>query len=152
MIPPHFRNLFQPIGEPWPENYLHTRYVMGRGKAGLGEWLMGYDRKKKKHAPKFFSSFFKWGSTSVGHNSALKTPYPPLPYIFWKLWTCSFTWNHPIYDIPIQRRRRRDSATPVNSDFEGPKLRLHCKISYFQSLSDFSNFYAWNHIACHRYA
>ena len=55
------------------------------------------------NAPQFFSFFFKQGLTSAGRNSALKTPYPPLPYIFWKLWTCSFTWNHPIYDIPIQK-------------------------------------------------
>ena len=85
------------------------------------------------NAPQFFSFFFKQGLTSAGRNSALKTPYPPLPYIFWKLWTCSFTWNHPIYDIPIQRRRRRDSATPVNSDFEGPKSRLHSKISWMSA-------------------
>ena len=54
--------------------------------------------------PHFWFQFFsKRGSTSAGRNSALKTPYPPLPYIFWKLWTCSFTWYHPIYDIPIQK-------------------------------------------------
>ena len=33
----------------------------------------------------------------------LKTPYTPLPYMFWKLWTCSFTWNRPIYDIHVQK-------------------------------------------------
>jgi len=36
-------------------------------------------------------------------NSALQTLYPPLPYIFWKLGTCSFTWYHPIYVIPIEK-------------------------------------------------
>ena len=54
--------------------------------------------------------FFLWNI--LWTNSTFKTPYPPLPYIFWKLWTCSFTWNHPIYDIPIQMRRQRDSVTP----------------------------------------
>ena len=39
----------------------------------------------------------------VAQNQALLTTYPPLPYIFWKLWTCSFTWYHPIKDIPIQK-------------------------------------------------
>ena len=48
--------------------------------------------------------------------------------------------------------RRPDSATLVNSDFEGPKSRLHSKICGFQSLSDFSNLYEWHHIVCHRYA
>ena len=45
--------------------------------------------------------FFLWNI--LWTNSTFKTPYPPLPYIFWKLWTCSFTWNRPIYDIPIQK-------------------------------------------------
>lgn len=47
--------------------------------------------------------FLNRESTSAGRNSALNTPHPPLPYIFWKHWTCSFTWYHPIYDIPIQK-------------------------------------------------
>ena len=63
------------------------------------------------------------------------------------------TWNHPIYAIPIKKIWVNCvSSTLVNSDFEGPKSRLHSKINYFQSLSDFSNFYAWNHIVCHKYA
>ena len=33
----------------------------------------------------------KQGSTSAARNSALKTPHPPLPYIFWTVWTWGFT-------------------------------------------------------------
>ena len=44
----------------------------------------------------------KWGSTSAARNSALKTPYPPLPYIFWTVWTWGFTRYHLKYTIPIQ--------------------------------------------------
>ena len=47
--------------------------------------------------------FLKLGSTSAGCKSALKTLYPPLPYIFWKLWTCSFTRYRPIYVIPMEK-------------------------------------------------
>ena len=33
-------------------------------------------------------------------NSALNTRYPPLPYIFWTLWTWGFTRYHLTYTIP----------------------------------------------------
>ena len=38
-----------------------------------------------------------------GHNPALQTLYPPLPYIFWTVWTWGFTRWHPKYTIPIQK-------------------------------------------------
>ena len=58
----------------------------------------GFRSKMSRLAETFFLTaplgpdfFLKRGSTSAGCKSALKTLYPPLPYIFWKLWTCSFT-------------------------------------------------------------
>ena len=70
----------------------------------------GFRSKMSRLAKTFFVTpplgqdfFLKQGSTSAGCKSALKTLYPPLPYIFWKLWTCSFTWYHPIYVIPIEK-------------------------------------------------
>ena len=45
----------------------------------------------------------KWGSTSAARNLALKTSYPPLPYIIWSVWTRGFTRYHPKYTIPIQK-------------------------------------------------
>ena len=42
-------------------------------------------------------------TTSAARTSALKTPYPPLPYIFWTVWTWGFTRWHPKYTIPIQK-------------------------------------------------
>ena len=36
-------------------------------------------------------------------NSALNTRYPPLPYIFWTLWTWGFTRYHLMYTTPIQK-------------------------------------------------
>ena len=48
----------------------------------------------------------KRGSTSAPHNSALKTPYPPLPYIIWTAWTWGFTTYHKAYTIPIKKLRK----------------------------------------------
>ena len=45
----------------------------------------------------------KGGSTSVACNSASKTSYPLLPYIFWTLWTWGFTKKHAKHTIPIQK-------------------------------------------------
>ena len=45
----------------------------------------------------------KRGSTSAACNLALKTPYPPLPYIFWTVWTWGFTRYHLLYTIPFQK-------------------------------------------------
>ena len=45
------------------------------------------------------------------HNLALKTPYPPFPYIFWTLWTWGFTRYHLMYTIPIKNWANHDEAT-----------------------------------------
>ena len=46
----------------------------------------------------------KIGSTLAALNSALKTPYSPLPYIFWILWTWGITRYHLIYTIPVKKK------------------------------------------------
>ena len=43
----------------------------------------------------------RW-SSSAGCNSALKTPYPPLPYNLLSLYTRGFTWYHSIKAIHIK--------------------------------------------------
>ena len=42
----------------------------------------------------------KRGSPWAARNSALNTPYPPLPYIIWTLWTWGFNRYHQMYTIP----------------------------------------------------
>ena len=97
----------------------------------------------------------KRGLTSAGRNSALKTPYPPLPNIFWTLWTWGFTRYHLMYSIPIEKIEQIAIELSVFwaffGDFWGREPDLHSEFSDFQNLSVFSNFLAWNHIVCHRY-
>ena len=75
---------------------------------------MGYVHKNKRCHKKHFetshpraviwsSKFSKGSSTSAVRNLPFKTPQPPLPYIFWTLWTSGFTWYHQIYGMPIQK-------------------------------------------------
>ena len=84
-----------------------------------------------------------------------KTLNPPLPYIFWSVWTWGFTRWHPKYTIPIQKFEYIAIEWSIFwaffGDFWGREPDLHSEFSDFQNLSVFSNFLAWNHIVCHRY-
>ena len=70
------------------------------------------DRTKTKKVLVFFDTaiasrqILKWGSTSAGRNSTLKTPYPPLPYIFWTVWTGGVTRYQLKYTIPIKKNEK----------------------------------------------
>ena len=82
-----------------------------------------------KHRTPFF-----WNKGQI-RPSALKTPYLPLPYIFWKLWTCSFIWYHPIYDIPIPEK------LPDNGG-ETKRNIIICQFSFSELLRVFWTFSA----------
>ena len=50
----------------------------------------------------WFRKILERWSSSAGCNSALKTPYPPLPYNLLSLYTSGFTWYHSIKAIHIK--------------------------------------------------
>ena len=96
----------------------------------------------------FFETRVNFGWLYVG----LKDPLPPLAIHILKALDVPFHMVPPnICHTYWKNWVNRDSVSLENSDFEGLKPRLHSKISDFQRLSVFSNFYAWNHIVCHRY-
>ena len=94
-------------------------------------------------------------STSAARNSALNTPYPPLPYIFWTLWTWGFTRYHLTYTIPVKKIEQIaiewSAFWATFDDFWGREPRLYSEICDFQNLSVYNQFSASNHIVCHRY-
>ena len=97
----------------------------------------------------------KQGSTSAARNSALNTPYPPLPYIFWTAWTWGFTRYHPKYTIPIQKIEQ----IAIEWSFFGLFLVISevgspvyiAKSAIFKIWVFLGDFYALNHFECHRY-
>ena len=82
----------------------------------------------------------KRGSTWAARNSALKTPYPPLPYIIWTLWTWGFTRYHVLYTIPFSKNwANRDWVIHFLGYF-GWFLRSGRRFSKFECFSNFSNY------------
>ena len=49
-------------------------------------------------------------------NTTSRTPFSPLPYLSWTLWTWGFTWHLQIYGIPFKKGANRDSPTRFLSD------------------------------------
>ena len=80
----------------------------------------------------------KGWSNSATRNSALKTPYPPLPYIFWTVRTRGFSTSH------------KKNSTPIKKNWENRNwvIRFLAIFGDFWGLQRFSRFECFGWILC----